>query len=168
MRKLNCSPALERDLARPADSREPFCDAAIPVREASFPGPLSNRQNQEGKRVNLKNWSMKIAVALAVIAAGTAAGHAKVYRGPAAHVGNGTIRAVVVTDASNHPTAYGVEFTAAMLKGLPAKPGSDPELDWNYTLTLPKDAPATGVNPDFSPGRWLRVFFCGWRPVGLW
>ena len=23
-------------------------------------------------------------------------------------------------------------------------------------------------SPDFSPGRWLRVFFCGWRPVGLW
>ncbi len=96
--------------------------------------------------MQLKSWSTTIAIAIATIAAGAVAGHAKVYRGPATHVGNGTIRAVVVTDASNQPTAYGVEFTAAMLEGLPAKPGSDPELDWNYTLTLPKNAPATGVN----------------------
>lgn len=69
------------------------------------------------------------------------------HLGPSVDIGKGRIRTVVVADASGAPTAIGVEFTAGMLSGLPAKPNAkNHSLDWHYYLKFPKGGPATGYD----------------------
>lgn len=99
-----------------------------------------------------------IGVAAFSILAGGVAGQAPASRtalGPAVKIGHGVARTFVRTGAQGEPVAYGVQFSAGMLEGLPAKDSSDASLNWNYTLGFPR-----GANIGFDH------LMINWHPMG--
>ncbi len=90
-------------------------------------------------------WFFLPAVSAANGAGGKAASVRR-YLGPAVAIGRGRARIVVLASAAHRPLAIGLEFTPAMMEGLPPKPSPDPALDWHYDLEFPKGAPATGFD----------------------
>jgi len=84
-----------------------------------------------------------IASALAAVPA-LGAGKPATYEGKSVHIGHGTARTVVRTDAGGKPASIGVVFTPGMLDGLPkAAKGAEP--DFPYLLPMPTRGPKTVV-----------------------
>lgn len=101
------------------------------------------------------------AVAAALIVAGGAAGDAaavtsttKTYVGTAVHMGKGTARVVVVTDAKNQPLSIAVHMTPDALDGLPTELNrKTAEGGWEFPLPVPAEAHTgfTEVVIDWNP-----------------
>lgn len=79
----------------------------------------------------------------------------KISLGPKVKIGRGYAQTFVNTLADGKPVVYGVQFSAAMLEGLPAKDSGDAALNWNYTLAFPR-----GANIGFDH------LMINWHPMG--
>lgn len=75
--------------------------------------------------------------------------------GPAVKIGNGSAQVFVLAGDRGQPAAFGVQFSAGMLAGLPTKPNGDRALDWHYFLAFPR-SPATGFDH----------LMIDWHPMG--
>ena len=99
--------------------------------------------------------------ALALLLAGCdgSSDEAGTHFGPAATVGDGTVRTFVRTDASGAPEALGVVLSESALSGLHTHVGGDGhDHESLWTLRLPDEARASGLQYD-------HVWF-GWNPEG--
>ncbi|MCS4505611.1 DUF5602 domain-containing protein [Arhodomonas aquaeolei] len=97
----------------------------------------------------LKQWGLPVVLALTASAASAAS---LIHTGEPVHVGNGTARTVVVTDANGIPQSVSVVFSGSALSGLPAARSDQSE--WEYLLPMPAGAPPTGydhVGLDWNP-----------------
>lgn len=75
------------------------------------------------------------------------------YDGPSLAMGEGAGRAFVTLDAGGAPVAIGLRLSEGALAGLPAEPRRGGEA-WEYVLSLPKEAAATGydhIGIDWNP-----------------
>ena len=82
--------------------------------------------------------------AVSLLTVGSVA-NAATYKGIAVHIGKGTARVVVRTDAANKPSSVSVLMTSGVLKGLPTGHNKKTaEGNWVYPLPMPKHGPNTG------------------------
>jgi hypothetical protein len=94
-------------------------------------------------------------VTASLLAAGGVAAGAATYKGAPVHIGQGTARTVVRTDATGMPSSVAVMLTPGALQGLSTTLNKKTaEGSWEYPLPMPMQGPKTGYTEvviDWNP-----------------